>query len=321
MRHVRRKGRTLDGFAPKLVALTEEMNQDGRKILLPLLGAAALVLLIGCGNTAALLLVRGLQRQQEYAVRSAMGMGRGALLRQVATESLLLALLGGGRDRVGVWRGEVVQVDRGACDSAAGGCDDGLAGAGVGIGRGGDGLGAGGDFAGVVGVSAAADGSAQECGAEGDRGNRRAAPFARGDDGANGADACAAGRSGLVDSNHDEHAKVPSGYDTGRILTMSVTEVQGYDKWTSFHRHALQRVSAVPGVEHAAFAWGVPLTGNNWPGMLEIEGQPPATKDSEKSAVPMRAVTEDYFNLMGLAMIAGRQFRSTDEGRRRRWPW
>src|SRR6478609_1306160 len=84
-----------EGFTPQLQSLTDEMNQDGRRILLPLLGAAALVLLIGCGNAAALLLVRGLQRQQEYAVRSAMGMGRSALLRQVSTESLLLALLGG----------------------------------------------------------------------------------------------------------------------------------------------------------------------------------------------------------------------------------
>jgi putative ABC transport system permease protein len=71
------------------------MNRDGRRILLPLLGAAALVLLIACGNAAALLLVRGLQRQQEYAVRIAMGMGRIGLLRQVLTEGLLLALLGG----------------------------------------------------------------------------------------------------------------------------------------------------------------------------------------------------------------------------------
>jgi putative ABC transport system permease protein len=79
-----------EGFTPRLESVTVEMNQDGRRILLPLLGAAALVLLIGCGNAAALLLVRGLQRQQEYAVRSAMGMGRVALLRQVSTESLLL---------------------------------------------------------------------------------------------------------------------------------------------------------------------------------------------------------------------------------------
>src|ERR1700687_1068149 len=84
-----------EGFMPQLESVAEEMNQDGRRILLPLLGAATLVLLIGCGNAAGLLLVRGLQRQQEYAVRRALGMGRMALLRQVSAESLLLALLGG----------------------------------------------------------------------------------------------------------------------------------------------------------------------------------------------------------------------------------
>src|ERR1700689_5931297 len=83
------------GIVPQVHSLTSEMNRDGRRILLPLLGASGLVLLIACGNAAALLLVRGLQRQQEYAVRIAMGMGRIALLRQVLTESLLLAVIGG----------------------------------------------------------------------------------------------------------------------------------------------------------------------------------------------------------------------------------
>src|SRR5215208_5670203 len=90
-----RADRDFEGVTPWLQSLTDEMNRDGRRILLPLLGAAALVLLIACGNAAALLLVRGLQRQQEYAVRSALGVGRVALFRQVSTESLLLALLGG----------------------------------------------------------------------------------------------------------------------------------------------------------------------------------------------------------------------------------
>ncbi len=57
------------GITARLLPLIEFMNRDGRRILLPLLGAAALVLLIACGNVVALLLVRGLQRQQEYAVR------------------------------------------------------------------------------------------------------------------------------------------------------------------------------------------------------------------------------------------------------------
>jgi putative ABC transport system permease protein len=107
-------------------------------------------------------------------------------------------------------------------------------------------------------------------------------------------------------------AAVHTGYDTGHILTMSVTEVQGRDQWLDFHTRALDRVSKLPGVEHAAFAWGVPLTGNNWPGRVEIEGQPAAAKPSDQISVPVRAATEDYFNLLGLAILDGRQFRSTD---------
>src|SRR5215813_15533767 len=83
------------GFVPNLTRLATQLNRDGRRILFPLLGAALLVFLIACGNAAALMLVRGLQRQQEYAVRSALGIGRVALFRQVSSESFLLAVAGG----------------------------------------------------------------------------------------------------------------------------------------------------------------------------------------------------------------------------------
>jgi putative ABC transport system permease protein len=119
--------------------------------------------------------------------------------------------------------------------------------------------------------------------------------------------------AGLLIRTMANIAKVPSGYNTERILTMSVTEVQSTSTWGSFHREALDRVAALPGVQYAAFAWGVPLTGNNWPATLEIEGQPPALKESDKTALPLRAVTPDYFKLMGVALIAGREFRSTDD--------
>ena len=95
---------------------------------------------------------------------------------------------------------------------------------------------------------------------------------------------------------------------------MSVTDVQGHESWAPFHRQALERVAAIPGVQYAAFAWGVPLTGNNWPATMDIEGQPPPAKESDKIALPLRAATPDYFKLMGLALIDGREFRSTDDG-------
>ncbi len=122
-----------EGFTPQLERLTEEMNRDGRRILVPLLGAAALVLLIGCGNAAALLLVRGLQRQQEYAVRGALGMGRVALFRQVLAEGLLLVVAQrGGRatkrhSQVGLRRR--ISIDRGRSDRRGGTGHDFVAGA------------------------------------------------------------------------------------------------------------------------------------------------------------------------------------------------
>ncbi len=119
--------------------------------------------------------------------------------------------------------------------------------------------------------------------------------------------------AGLLIRTMVKIAEVPSGYNTGRILTMSVTEVQSWSSWGSFHRQALERVAAIPGVQYAAFAWGVPLTGNNWPATMDIEGQPPAVKESDKIALPLRAVTPDYFKLMGMALIDGREFRSTDD--------
>ncbi len=68
------------GIVPHVEPLSTELNRDGGRILWPLLGAAALVLLIACGNTGSLMLVRGIQRQREYSVRSALGIGRLALI-------------------------------------------------------------------------------------------------------------------------------------------------------------------------------------------------------------------------------------------------
>jgi len=78
---------------------------------------------------------------------------------------------------------------------------------------------------------------------------------------------------------------------------MSVTAVQG--DWVGFHRRALERVIGASRREVRAFAWGVPLTGNNWPATLEIEGQPAASKASDQISLPLRSVTQDYFKLLG----------------------
>ncbi len=307
--------RDFEGMAPHIEPLETELNRDGSRILLPLLGAAALVLLIACGNTASLLLVRGLQRQPEYAVRSALGIRRIALLGHASADGLLIAVIGGGFG-IGLAFGIVKLVKSigghaiPRLDSVSGSWSVLICGLVAAI--------VSAALAGVVPALRAAQLDPAEVlksagpRSSASRGERRvlrvitmfqiALTLA-----------LLVG-AGLLIRIINNLSKVQSGYEVSHILTMSITAVEG--NRTDFHRRALEVVSALPGVQRAAFAWGVPLTGNNWPGQVDVEGQPVPAKESDRLSFPMRSVTPGYFDMMHLPILEGRDFRSTDNGKK-----
>jgi putative ABC transport system permease protein len=305
--------RDFAGVTARTQSMTAEMNRDGRRILLPLLGAAALVLLIACGNVAALLLVRGLQRQQEYAVRCALGAGRVALFRQVSMESLLLALLGGALG-VGLAFG-VVKLFKLIGGHAIPRLDAVTTGWPVLA----CGLGAAAIAALLAGflpamraarldpMIALKDAGPKSSAGRGERRLLRGVTVIQ-----TALTLALFVGAGLLIRTMNNLSKVNAGYNTEKILTMSVTAPKRDMRDQVFHQQALERVSRLPGVEHAAFGWGVPLTSNNSPFVVEIEGQPAASKPSDLPVLPARVVGEGYFKLLGQPLVAGRDFRSTD---------
>jgi putative ABC transport system permease protein len=101
-------------WSVRVQPVTDVLNGITRTPMLILLTAVALLLLIACANVANLLLARGCHRQHEIAVRAALGASGGRIVRQVLTENLVLALIGGAAGVLVAWLGVRVLVNLGA---------------------------------------------------------------------------------------------------------------------------------------------------------------------------------------------------------------
>lgn len=304
--------REFEGITAKVQSLEGQMNREGRRLLMPVAGAVALVFLIACGNAAGLLLARGLQRQHEYAVRTALGAHALQLCRPVLAESLLLALLGGTVGAgLAAWCVDALKFMSGAgiprLDAVRLGwpllifC---LAAAIV-----------AGLFAGLLPAwRALGRDPANEL-----KGGSRTASVGRTERRLLGGVAAVQIAltlallvgAGLLIQTVRSLAKVRPGYDTQNILTMSVTTVG--TNWLEFHTEAIERVARLPGVKAAAFGWGVPLTGNKWNNTFEIDRQSGSASLRDQVQLPTRSITPDYFETFGLKLVAGRTFRASDK--------
>jgi putative ABC transport system permease protein len=305
-----RDERDFADIVPRLQPLAAHTNREGRRLLLPVAGAVALVFLIACGNAAGLLLARGLQRQHEYAVRAALGARAFQLCRPILAESVLLALLGGVVGAgLAVWCVDVLKAiaDAGIprLDAVRLGWPLLLFCLGAAV--------VAGLFAGLL----PAWRSLRRDPANELKAGSRTASVGRGERLLLGSVAAVQIAltlallvgAGLLIQTVRSLAQIRPGYDTQNVLTMSVTAVG--TNWLDFHTRAIERVAALPGVKAAAFGWGVPLTGNKWYNTFEIDGEASAAAEKDRLRLPTRSITPDYLAALGLKLVEGRAFRAS----------
>ena len=295
-----------------LMPLHERVVGDVRPALLALLGAVGFVLLIACANIANLLLARGSARGRELAVRVALGAARWRVIRQLLTESVLLAVLGGIAGVIlGVWAidglialapesmprlNEVrLQADVLAFASVV----TLLTGILFGLGP---------------AIQSARAGLTQSL-KEGTRGSTGVGGRAMrrvliGVEVATALILLTGG--GLLLRNFMELQAADLGFKADKILVGFLspprTAYPGAQLRRAFYDQVLEKAAALPGVTHAALSSILPLGGGDSDTSFMIEGRPPAQSQSETPVTWYREVSANYFEVMGIPLRAGRLF-------------
>jgi putative ABC transport system permease protein len=287
-----------------------------RPALLILMSAVGFVLLIVCANVANLLLGGATTREKEVAVRMALGAGRGRLIRQLLTESILLALIGGClgslfavwglKALVGIAPGEIPRLDQVGVDlrvfglllliSVLAGVVFGMAPA-------------------LLGSRCTLQLSLKEGGGTtASSGRNRFRQYLIVSEVALAVTLVIG--AGLLIRSLVEVQRVDTGFVSENILTVDLKLPIGFiaPQWprsVRFFEELVNRVRALPGVRSAAAAMNHPMN-IGWSTGFALEGRPPPSPGDEPEA-NYRPVTPGYFEAMGIPLIRGRSFTGRDD--------
>ena len=293
------------------------MPKERIKMLWLLLGSVGFVLLIACVNVANLLLARGVVRQKELAVRTALGASRGTVFAQLLTESLLLSLAGGALG-VGfgyaMLKGLVAAMPPNTLPSeadlrlnipillftfAAAALAGLLAGC------------APAWYASRIDPGETLKESGRTGTGSGKHRLRRILVI-----GETALALALLAGAGLTIHSFWNLAHVDLGLRTDHVLTfyLSVPESRPKDPATitAYYRDLLAHIDAVPGVQHATVTVGNPLYGGAFGMPFTIEGGPTYADRSKRPGTGFNMITSDYFKTFGIQVESGRAFSDQD---------
>ena len=305
-----------EGVGITAMPLLEAMVGDIRRSVLVLLGAVGFVLLIACVNVANLLLARAAARESEMAVRTALGAGRGRLVRQLLTESVLLSVVGAGFGLLlAVWGVEVlvgmqpqgiprldnVQIDRTVIAFTMSlGVLTGLV---FGL------------FPAFQSTRGGLAGSLKEAGRgalTGRSGSRLRSALVVAEMAL--AVVLLAG-AGLLIRSFTRLAAVDPGFRVAPALTFELSlpdaRYEQEPQQVAFFDSLMPRLRSIPGVQSAGSVISLPLSGSSIVLTFEVAGRP-AVPPAQQPAMEVRVATADYFSTMGIPLKSGRLFTNDD---------
>jgi putative ABC transport system permease protein len=303
------------GLAFSLTPLHEDIVGQVRPALLVILGAVGFVLLIACANVANLLLARAASRQKEIAIRTALGAGRLRIVRQLLTESLLLAVMGGGLGLLFATWGLDLLVAASPSDLPRVGeigLDTNVLVFTVAVSL------LTGILFGLVPALQASRLDLNESLKEGGRGstegrrNRVRSLLVISEIAL--ALVLLVG-AGLLIRSFVSLLNTSPGFDAKAILTADVplsrSRYPEAEQQAAFVQQAIRRISEMPGVAAVAAVNILPLSGDGRQSTFTVEGRP--VPNGQEPDAEASTVTPDYFRAMGIPVIRGRAFNEGDK--------